>query len=114
MSQQKRSSEIGGRAVAASLGNPRLMEAALALYDNRLSEAEPLLKAHLRDDPFDAAAIRPEASHVDFLLAEMARAGQVAPGTAERALAHTVYRRDFFDAAAPAAPPVPPPVPLAG
>jgi hypothetical protein len=58
MSQQKRSSEIGGRAVAASLGNPRLMEAALALYDNRLSEAEPLLKAHLRDDPFDAAAIR--------------------------------------------------------
>ena len=37
---------------------PRLIDAALALNDNRLHEAEPLLKAHLRDDPFDVAAIR--------------------------------------------------------
>ena len=38
--------------------DPRLMAAALALYDNRLSDAEPLLRAHLKDDPFDVAAMR--------------------------------------------------------
>jgi len=37
---------------------PRLIEAALALHDNRLSDAEPLLKQHLKADPFDVAAIR--------------------------------------------------------
>lgn len=40
------------------LRNPRLLEAALALHDNRLNEAEPLLRAHLKEDPFDVAAIR--------------------------------------------------------
>src|ERR1700742_668915 len=45
-------------AIARGLKNPRLMQAALALHDNRLDVAEPLLKAHLRDDPFDVAAIR--------------------------------------------------------
>jgi tetratricopeptide (TPR) repeat protein len=37
---------------------PALIDAALALHDNRLGEAEPLLKQHLRQDPFDVAAIR--------------------------------------------------------
>jgi tetratricopeptide (TPR) repeat protein len=37
---------------------PRLIEAALALHDNELSVAEPLLRAHLKEDPFDVAAIR--------------------------------------------------------
>src|SRR6478609_9366946 len=37
---------------------PRLVEAALALNDNALHVAEPLLKRHLQDDPFDVAAIR--------------------------------------------------------
>ena len=37
---------------------PRLIAAALALNDNKLHEAEPLLKQHLKEDPFDAAAIR--------------------------------------------------------
>ena len=45
-------------AIAPSLHDPRLMTAALALYDNRLSDAEPLLRAHLKDDPFDVYAIR--------------------------------------------------------
>lgn len=36
----------------------RLVEAALALNDNALHVAEPLLKQHLQDDPFDVAAIR--------------------------------------------------------
>jgi len=38
--------------------HPRLIEAALALHDNELPRAEPLLRAHLKDDPFDVAAIR--------------------------------------------------------
>ena len=36
----------------------RLVEAALAMNENRLHEAEPLLRAHLKDEPFDVAAIR--------------------------------------------------------
>lgn len=35
-----------------------MMEAALALYEGRLHDAEPLLKAQLKRDPFDVAAIR--------------------------------------------------------
>ncbi|QDP20151.1 tetratricopeptide repeat-containing sulfotransferase family protein [Sphingomonas xanthus] len=72
--------------------HPRLLEAALALHDNRLDVAERLLKPHLKEDPFDARAIR--------MLAELAwrigrlhdaehllrRALEVAPGfTAARA-----------------------------
>jgi tetratricopeptide (TPR) repeat protein len=38
--------------------HPRLMEAALALHENRLDVAERLLKPHLKEDPFDAKAIR--------------------------------------------------------
>ena len=37
---------------------PALVEAALALHDNRLSDAEPLLKQQLKHDPFDVAAMR--------------------------------------------------------
>ena len=36
----------------------RRIEAALALHENRLDVAERLLKAHLKDDPFDSQAIR--------------------------------------------------------
>ncbi len=45
-------------AIASGLRNPQLMQAALALYDDRLADAEPLLRAHLKSDPFDVAAIR--------------------------------------------------------
>ena len=38
--------------------NPRLIEAAAALNQNRLDVAERILKPHLKDNPFDAAAIR--------------------------------------------------------
>ncbi len=78
-----------------------LIEAALALHDNRLSDAEPLLKGHLKRDPFDARAIR--------MLAELAgrigrykdaetllrRAVELAPGfTAARAnLAMVLHRQ---------------------
>jgi Tfp pilus assembly protein PilF len=36
----------------------RLLTAALALHQNRLQDAEPLLRAHLYENPFDFAAIR--------------------------------------------------------
>lgn len=66
--------------------HPRLIEAAIALNENRLDVAERLLKPHLKEDPFDAAAIR--------MLAELAarigrwrdaenllrRAVEIAPG----------------------------------
>lgn len=80
--------------------SPELMEAALALHDNRLPEAERGLKTYLKRDPFDARAIR--------MLAELAgrigrnrdaetllrRALELAPGfTAARAnLAIVLYR----------------------
>ena len=38
--------------------HPRLVEAAIALNQNRLDIAERLLKPHLNEDPFDVAAIR--------------------------------------------------------
>lgn len=72
--------------------HPRLIKAALALNRNVLHEAEPLLKQHLREDPYDVFAIR--------MLAELAgrigrmqdaenllrRALELAPGfTAARA-----------------------------
>ncbi|TCP66994.1 tetratricopeptide repeat protein [Sphingomonas sp. PP-CE-1G-424] len=78
------------------------MQAALALHDNQLHVAEPLLKAYLKRDPFDARAIR--------MLAELAgrigrykdaetllrRAIELAPGfTAARAnLALVLYRQN--------------------
>ncbi len=79
-----------------------LVDAALALHDNRLDVAEPLLRTYLKRDPFDARAIR--------MLAELAgrigrnrdaetllrRALELAPGfTAARAnLAIVLYRQN--------------------
>jgi tetratricopeptide (TPR) repeat protein len=50
--------------------HPSLIEAAMALNENRLDVAERILKPHLKEDPFDAAAIR--------MLAELAaRIGRI-------------------------------------
>jgi tetratricopeptide (TPR) repeat protein len=38
--------------------HPRLIEAAMAMNENRLDVAERLLKPHLKEDPFDVSAIR--------------------------------------------------------
>ncbi len=46
------------QSVLSGVRNPQLMAAALALFENRLHDAEPVLKAHLKRDPFDVAAIR--------------------------------------------------------
>lgn len=45
-------------AIRAAVHDPELQRAALALADNRLGEAEPLLKARLKAVPTDVAAIR--------------------------------------------------------
>ncbi len=50
--------DLAEKSIHAALCNPQLMEAALALHENRLHDAEPVLKAHLKNDPFDVAAIR--------------------------------------------------------
>jgi tetratricopeptide (TPR) repeat protein len=41
-----------------ALRNPVMLAAALALFDNRLHDAEPLLRTRLKENPFDVAAIR--------------------------------------------------------
>lgn len=85
-----------------ALSNPRLMEAALALAENRLHDAEPLLKGQLKQDPYDVAAMR--------MLAELAgrigryqdsekllrRALELAPGfaAARSNLATVLYRQN--------------------
>ncbi len=87
---------------AAARANPRLVDAALALADNRLDEAEPLLKAQLKANPFDVAAMR--------MLAELAgrigrnadaehllrRALELSPGfvAARSNLAMVLYRQN--------------------
>ena len=45
-------------AIESSVADPVLQGAALALFDNRLSSAEPVLRQRLKDDPYDVAAIR--------------------------------------------------------
>ncbi len=81
---------------------PRLIEAAMALNDNNLPVAEPLLRAQLREDPFDVAAIRMFAELAGRLGrykdAEnlLRRAIEISPGfTAARAnLALVLYRQN--------------------
>ncbi len=46
------------QAIDAALRNPATMAAAQALAENRLHEAEPLLKARLKQNPFDVVAMR--------------------------------------------------------
>ena len=87
---------------AAARQNAALMQAALALAENRLHDAEPLLKAELKRDPFEVTAMR--------MLAELAgrigrypdaenllrRAVELSPGflTARSNLATVLYRQN--------------------
>lgn len=89
-------------ALAASVRDPRLMQAGLALVEGQLAVAERLLRPHLKEKPTDIAAIR--------MMAELAgrlgrykdsetllrRALELAPGfTAARAnLATILYRQN--------------------
>jgi tetratricopeptide (TPR) repeat protein len=49
---------VATEAPTSSRWHPRLIEAAMAMNENRLDVAERLLKPHLKEDPFDAAAVR--------------------------------------------------------
>ena len=89
-------------ALAASVRDPRLLQAGLALVEGQLAVAERLLRPHLKEKPTDIAAIR--------MMAELAgrlgrygdaenllrRALELAPGfTAARAnLATVLYRQN--------------------
>ena len=51
-------SDVAQKYVERGIRNPQLIEAALAINEDRLHEAEPILRAHLKRDPLDVAAIR--------------------------------------------------------
>ena len=46
------------QAIDAAMRNPAMLAAAEALAENRLHDAEPLLKARLKQNPFDVVAMR--------------------------------------------------------
>ncbi len=50
--------DLAQASIESGLRNPQLMAAALALAEDRLPDAEPLLRAHLKAQPTDVAAIR--------------------------------------------------------
>lgn len=50
--------DLARQSIDAALRNPALIDAALALSEDRLHDAEPLLRGRLRDAPTDVAAIR--------------------------------------------------------
>jgi tetratricopeptide (TPR) repeat protein len=91
--------------VERGMRNPQLIQAALAINEDRLHEAEPILRTHLKADPLDVAAIR--------LMAQLAarvgrykdsetllrRALELAPGfiVARSNLAGILYRQNRFE-----------------
>lgn len=76
--------------IRASVTDPRLIEAAVALGEGQLAVAEGLLRAHLKAGPTDVAAIR--------MLAEVAmRLGRT--GDAEKLLTRCLDLMPSFDAA---------------
>jgi len=76
--------------IRASTRDPRLLEAAAALCENRIARAEALLRAHLQQQPTDVPAIR--------MLAEVAaRLGRL--GDAENLLARCLELAPSFHAA---------------
>lgn len=78
------------QSIRSALHDPLLMEAALALAENRLPDAEPRLRAYLRQDPFNVAAIR--------MMAELAaRIGRL--GDAEKLLRRALELAPEFNAA---------------
>ena len=73
--------ELAQNYIERGIRNPQLIEAALAINDDRLHEAEPILRAHLKRNPLDVAAIRLMAQ----LAARVGRAPKIGnPGKALR------------------------------
>jgi tetratricopeptide (TPR) repeat protein len=93
--------------IRTSVRDPRLMEAAAALCDNRIPQAEALLREHLKRHPTDVAAIRMLAEVAARLRryadAEnlLARCLELAPGfAAARHNYAVVLHRQYKEAAA--------------
>lgn len=97
--------DLASRYIARGMRNPQLIEAALAINEDRLADAEPLLRARLRQDPLDVAAIRLMAQLAARLgrfkdsEALLRRAIELAPDfTAARSnLAGILYRQNRFE-----------------
>jgi predicted Zn-dependent protease len=93
--------EAQARHLKCSTKDPRLIKAAVALGENRIPEAEALLRQHLQERPNDVAAIRMLAEVAARLarLAEseqlLARCLQLAPGfmAARRNLAIVLHKQ---------------------
>jgi tetratricopeptide (TPR) repeat protein len=99
--------DIAQRHIERGMRNPQLIAAANAINDDQLHEAEPILRAHLKRDPLDVAAIR--------LMAQLAarvgrykdseallrRALELAPNftVARSNLAGILYRQNRFEEA---------------
>lgn len=92
------------QSIDAALRNPQLIEAALALSEDRLHDAEPLLRGRLREDPTDVAAIRMMAElaarigRLKDSEALLRRALELAPsfGAARANLATVLYKQNRF------------------
>lgn len=92
------------QSIDAALRNPQLIEAALALSEDRLHDAEPLLRGRLRDVPTDVAAIRMMAElaarigRLKDSEALLRRALELAPsfGAARANLATILYKQNRF------------------
>jgi tetratricopeptide (TPR) repeat protein len=92
------------RSVEAGIRNPQLIEAALAINEDRLHEAEPILRAHLKANPLDIAAIRLMAQLAARIgrykdsEALLRRALDIAPTfiAARSNLAQILYRQNRF------------------
>lgn len=95
---------LARNSIEAALRNPVLVDAALALSEDRLHDAEPLLRSHLRETPTDVAAIRMMAelaARVGRLKdseALLRRVLELAPdfGAARANLATILYKQNRF------------------
>jgi tetratricopeptide (TPR) repeat protein len=95
---------IARQSIESALRNPVLVDAALALSEDRLHDAEPLLREHLRHTPTDVAAIRMMAelaARVGRLKdseALLRRTLDLAPdfGAARANLATVLYKQNRF------------------
>jgi tetratricopeptide (TPR) repeat protein len=100
-------SEAYARQIEASVHDPKLMEAARALCDNRLAVAERVLKAHLMTAPSDVAAIRmlgevaARLGRSDDAVALFARCLELEPGfaAARHNYAIVLHRQNKSEAA---------------
>ncbi len=84
------------------MANPAMLHAGAALYENRLADAEPILRSELKRDPFNVVAMRMMAElaarigRLQDAETLLARAVELAPGflAARSNLATVLYRQN--------------------